>query len=100
MRIFCDIDGTLTKARRGKWGDPNCETICKIKKLIEDGHEGVIWTGGGTRYAKKFCQHHGIKASVMVGKPDLLVDDRKTIRPKSLIDRTVTPEEFLRMEIK
>ncbi len=52
MRFFIDIDNTLTTGR-AMWSEPNLEMIAKVEKLIEQGHEVIIWSTGGTGYARE-----------------------------------------------
>lgn len=101
MRIFVDIDGTLTAKQCPKSAfkvAPRQDIIDKCKKLIEEGHEIVLWSGN-TRYAQKVAKHYGIEASVCVGKPHLIVDNQKRTTARRLKKRVVLPEEFLDMDI-
>ena len=97
MRIYCDIDGTLTTAPRARWGPPNLDTIKKLKDLIKDGHQVILWSGGGSRYAKKFAKHYEIKAEVANGKPHIIIDDNPDIKPKKRMP-VISPTEFLSHE--
>ena len=102
MRIFVDVDGTLTTEQRIKsvfrspWRQ---DVIDKIKKLIEEGHEIVLWTGN-TKYAEQAAKEMGIEAAVCVGKPQLIVDNEDRRWGRRLKNRMVTPEAFLEMEIE
>jgi hydroxymethylpyrimidine pyrophosphatase-like HAD family hydrolase len=78
--IFVDIDGTLTEHPMAPWGLPRVDVINKIKSLIAEGHEIVLWSAGGTQYAKDFAERYGIKPLVCVGKPRLAIDDKSDIR--------------------
>ena len=81
MKIYCDIDGTLTDEPFKKWGKPKQERIDKLKQLIQEGHQVILWSGGGTRYARQFAKKYGIRATAAVGKPDVIIDDNPKIRP-------------------
>jgi len=101
MRIFVDVDGTLTDEQRAKSvfkSGRREDVIAKVKKLISEGHEIVLWTGN-TKYAKQAAEELGIDAAVCVGKPDLLVDNQAGTWSRRLRKRMRTPEEFLEMEI-
>jgi len=93
MRIFCDIDGTLTDNPQKRWGNPRPEMIAKINDLIEKGNKVILWSAGGTCYAKAFAKSHGIKAIACLAKPDIMVDDKKTIRTRGI--PIMSPDEFL-----
>lgn len=90
--IFVDIDGTLTDSPE-QGGKPIPERIEKLKKLISDGKEVVLWTGGGSAYAKKFAQDHGIVGAVCISKPVTLVDDNPNVRPLGRI-QVLDPATF------
>lgn len=91
--LFIDIDGTLTDSPE-YGGKPLIDRIKKIKYLISQGHEIVIWSGNGTAYAKKFAQDNDIVGTVCcIAKPTLLVDDNPTIRPLGRI-KVVDPTTF------
>jgi len=102
MRIFVDVDGTLTTEQRARSidkSDPRQDVIDKVKKLQAEGHEIVLWTGS-TEYAKRAAEVLGIDADVCVGKPHLLVDNEAGTWARRLRKRMRTPEEFLEMEIE
>jgi hypothetical protein len=92
LPLYVDIDGTLTDLPT-KGGNVIDDRITKVKRLIEAGQEVVIWSGGGTSYAKKFAQDHGLNGVVCIGKPDTVVDDNPTIRPSGRM-AIRTPTEF------
>ena len=55
MRIFVDVDGTLTKEQRSNSiikSEHRQDVILKVKQLQAQGHEIIIWSGS-TQYAKK-----------------------------------------------
>lgn len=100
MRIFVDVDGTLTKEQRGNsivksehWN----EVIEKVKKLQKEGHEIIIWSGS-TSYAKKVAEILGIDAVACVGKPEMIIDNEKKRWGRRLKNRVILPEEFLAMD--
>ena len=100
LPIFIDIDGTLTHSQTGdpnrekQNGKPNFEMIEKVKNLINRKVEVVVWSGGGTKYAKDFCEKHEIYPLAVIGKPRICVDDNPTIRPKERI-KILSPKDFL-----
>ncbi len=96
MRIFIDIDGTCTDSPNKWWGNPRTEVIEKIKKLIDEGHRVVLWSVGGTKYAKEFAKKHGFKPFACIGKPDVMIDDKPTIRSRPI--PILNPEEFIKKE--
>lgn len=78
MRIFVDVDGTLTKEQRPnsiEKSDHWDEVIQKIKYLQNLGHEIIIWSGS-TQYAKKVSKILNIEC-ISIGKPDLIIDNQK-----------------------
>ena len=101
MRIFVDVDGTLTKEQRSNsitkskhWD----EVIQKVKILKEQGHEIIIWSGS-TSYAQKVSKILSIDC-IAVGKPDLIIDNQKRTWGRRLKNRTILPEEFLAMNFE
>lgn len=101
MRIFVDVDGTLTQkqcARSAFKVPPRQDVLDKVRKLIAEGHEVILWTGN-TEYAERVAKHYGLDVTA-IGKPQLIVDNQVKRWGNRLKDRTVTPEAFLEMEIK
>lgn len=88
MRFFIDIDNTLTTGRQ-MWSSPNAKMMAKVKALIDAGHEVIIWSTGGTVYAKDFCEYHDLKPCTALGKPNFVVDDNPKFH-KTII----SPKEF------
>jgi hydroxymethylpyrimidine pyrophosphatase-like HAD family hydrolase len=104
MRIFVDVDGTLTVRRGGKtFFNPDIEKneklISKVKKLFDEGHTIVIWTGGGTKYARKVADylltHYQIRATAAVGKPHMIIDDETVKWGRRLKRRMVSVDDFV-----
>ncbi len=91
--IYIDIDGTLTNNPTTTWGKVLQERIKKIKCLVAENTQVVVWSGNGTQYAKAFCEKHGIEGVVALGKPEYIVDDNPDIRPKERMP-VLTPFEF------
>lgn len=98
MRIFVDVDGTLTQKQCVKSAfryPPRQDVIDKVKKLASEGHEIVIFTGNAV-YAKQVAELYGIPAKEFVAKPKLFVDNQQ----RRLQRRVVLPEQFLTMDIQ
>ena len=101
MRIFVDVDGTLTTKQCGRSAfkvPPRKDVVDKCKKLIKEGHEIIIWTGN-TQYAKNVAKLYGINAIACIGKPHLIIDNQKRTWGRKLKQRTILPEEFINMNI-
>jgi len=81
MRIFVDIDGTLTRDGEKANGKPWYENIDKIRNLIANGNDVTIWSAMGEEYVRLFCDEHNLKPRYMLGKPNIIIDDCPTIRP-------------------
>lgn len=82
LPIFIDIDGTLTTTPDKAWGPVIAYRIDKIQRLVEEGHEVVLWSAGGSGYAKSFARRVGLGDLVTcIGKPRCIVDDTPYIRP-------------------
>jgi len=93
--IFVDIDGTLTNRPDGPGGVVYVERVERLKHLVERGIEIVLWSGGGTAYAREFAAAQGLVGVMCVGKPCLIVDDNRRIRsPRKLL--IVGPHRFFR----
>lgn len=87
MRIFFDIDGTLTKTKDGdyKSAKPIKTRIKRVNKLFESGHNITIWTARGALsginwlpFTKDQLDSWGVKYHQLLPKPyfDLAVDDK------------------------
>jgi hydroxymethylpyrimidine pyrophosphatase-like HAD family hydrolase len=102
MRIFVDVDGTLTKEQRANSLDKSDwwpEMIEKVNSLADEGHEIILWTGN-TKYARRVAREMGINASACVGKPEMLVDNEARRWSRRIRRRFVTPEEFLEYDFE
>ena len=84
MRIFRDIDGTLTDNPDGL-GNVFDDRLAKLQALIRQGHEVVVWSANGKEYARTFCDANGLSPVVALGKPDLVIDDKPTFRKAGLM---------------
>lgn len=82
--IYCDVDGTLTEAPESRWGKPRLDVIGRIKDAIGEGDVVVLWSGAGAEYAEAFAERYGIKARACLSKPDLLIDDVPSLRPRGI----------------
>lgn len=91
--LFIDIDGTLTMNPVVPWGAPRMDRIAKVKELILAGWQVVLWSGGGTSYARAFAEKYGLASTIAIGKPEMMIDDNPTIRPAGRMVR-VAPDEF------
>ncbi|MEK6832798.1 MAG: hypothetical protein AABY32_02030 [Nanoarchaeota archaeon] len=101
MRIYVDIDGTLTNIVEGKPvnAPPRQDVIDKVKALIELGHVVVLWSGKGARHAKKVAKLYNIKAVACLRKPHLIIIDDEVEQMKRRLPKAViSPEDFLAMD--
>lgn len=80
MRIFVDIDGTLTDTPEAPYGKANEKRLAHVRGLIAAGHTVVLWSAMGGEYADKFATTHRLKVAAAIGKPDVFIDDNPTIR--------------------
>lgn len=72
--IAFDVDGTLIDGS----GDPRHEVIDLFRAFQALGHDMVIWSGGGTDYAKLCARRLGLRCIVQpkfVTAVDIAVDD-------------------------
>jgi len=90
-RYYIDIDGTLTDLE-DRGGNPIEYRIDYVRRLSQK-HEVVLWSGGGSKYARSFAKKHRLLSVICVGKPDVIVDDRETIRPEGKM-RMLSPVTF------
>lgn len=63
MIIAVDFDGILCQDEFPNIGSPNYEVITLVRKLIEQGHEVVLWTtrnGAELAAAKEWCKMMGL----------------------------------------
>lgn len=107
MRIYVDVDGTLTKKQTGrsffkKHVGLREEVIAKVKEYSDAGHEIIIWTGN-TGYAERVAtalRERGIIVSGAVGKPHMMIDNEVGRWTKRLRRRMVDVEDFLGREVE
>ncbi len=97
MRYYFDIDGTLTDEPENKWGNPNINRIAKVKDIISNGHDVLIWSGNGTEYAQEFCKKYNINPMCAIGKPDVYFDDKKDIRAVGKM-AYMTPDDIINFD--
>lgn len=92
LPLYFDIDGTLTDSPvRG--GKPLADRIAEVRRLIDQKVPVVLWSGGGTDYARAFADQHGLSPLACLGKPMACIDDNPTIRPSERM-RIIAPEDF------
>jgi hydroxymethylpyrimidine pyrophosphatase-like HAD family hydrolase len=97
VRIFVDVDGTLTTQQRGNSiakSPVRKDVVKKVKRLAAEGHEIIIWSGD-TAYAKRVAELLQIPHVAAVGKPDLIIDNEDVKWGGRLRRRMMTPEAFL-----
>ncbi|MEK6833198.1 MAG: hypothetical protein AABY32_04055 [Nanoarchaeota archaeon] len=100
MRIFVDIDGTLTEKQTCSSAfkvPPRADVVEKVKELIAAGHEVILWSGNA-KYAEKVAKLYNIKAFACLGKPQLIIDNQDRKLKRVLKRAVVTPEVFLLMD--
>lgn len=94
MRIFIDIDGTLTTDGNHAWGPVRPRALERVRELMAAGHEVFLWSARGEQYAFDFARKNRLLAGAQfLGKPDIYVDDHKEIRAASHM-RHVDPDTF------
>jgi hydroxymethylpyrimidine pyrophosphatase-like HAD family hydrolase len=105
MRIYVDVDGTLTNKQTGrsffkKEIGLREDVIQKVKTFYEQGHEIIIWTGN-TEYAKRVAlyllNNYGIKAIAAIGKPEMIIDNEVRKFARRLKKRIMLPEDFVKL---
>lgn len=79
--IFIDIDGTLTTKPFQMWGPVIDERLDAVRRILHAGHQVVLWSGGGTAYARQFAHYHKLEGVIPMGKPEFCIDDNPDIRP-------------------
>lgn len=75
MRIFVDIDGTITTTPGSGWGPIRQDVLERVRQAIKDGHEVVVWSARGRDYVQEFCAKYKLRPTACISKPDVLVDD-------------------------
>ena len=60
MKIAFDIDGTL----QGQFRTVNWVHNA-LRRYAEDGHDIIVWSGGGIDYAKRYVETHKLPARVI-----------------------------------
>lgn len=87
MKIAFDIDGTLDAG-----GSPNKWVHGELLKFEEQGHEIIVWSGGGVDYAKRYVNRHNLPARVVIKcseDVDIAFDDVATNLPNAGLTITV-----------
>jgi len=92
MRIFCDVDGTLTD-KKSRGGNPLKKNVDKLRKLIQEGHEVIIWSKTGQAYVEKFCKDNELKPKYCLSKPDYFIDDHPRMGKTPILK----PEEIFKL---
>jgi len=68
MLIAVDFDGTLCKHKYPDIGEPNTKLIDKLKELINQKHQLILWTcrnGVLLDEAVGWCKEQGLKLSAV-----------------------------------
>lgn len=79
LPIYIDIDGTLTDKPSGG-GEAIKSQVDIVARLIESGNSIVLWSAGGSDYAKGFAEENGLEVDAAIGKPEYCIDDMKAIK--------------------
>ena len=93
--IYIDIDGTLTDQPVQPWGNALASRLARVRELVAEGRQVVIWSGGGTVYAKAFCKQYGLEGVTAIGKPEAIVDDNPLLRPTGRMS-IIAPDEYFK----
>lgn len=94
MRIYIDIDGTLTTDGSHAHGPVRHRAIDRTRELIAAEHEVFIWSGRGSMYAMEFSHKNNLfLAAGYLGKPDIYIDDHKEMRDPGHM-RYIDPDTF------
>ena len=62
LTIAFDVDGTLIDED----SRPIYRTVDLLRHFVEDGHDVIIWSGGGIEYAETFARKLGFEDLVRV----------------------------------
>lgn len=65
-RIAFDVDDTLIKHEPGKESCPDYGIISVLKWFVNNGHQVLVWSGGGVDYASMWVRKLGIQDIVTV----------------------------------
>ena len=98
--IYVDIDGTISnhQSMQGwKTHGINQSVLSKVKRLITEGKEIVIWSGS-TQYATAFCKEFGINPVASIGKPSFLVDNEIDLLLSRLKKNIMSPNDFIKRD--
>lgn len=61
MKIAFDIDGTLqTKYKQVAW------LHRELRKFKEEGHDVIVWSGGGQDYANQYVERNNLPARTAI----------------------------------
>jgi len=94
MTIYCDLDGTLTRRQDTPKPWPVWqENVDALKKLIEEGHNVIIWSCRGRGAAWVFAAKHRLAATCL-RKPDVCFDDEPSLHDNPHVMKPVPPIEI------
>jgi phosphoserine phosphatase len=80
MKIAFDVDGTLTD---------HAWLHRELRKFAEEGHDVIVWSGGGVPYAEWYVQRNNLPARIAI-KCSEAVDIAFDDATESLAGATVT----------
>lgn len=61
MKIAFDIDGTLQgQFKKVSW------LHRELQKFAEQGHDVIVWSGGGEEYAKRYVESNNLPARTTI----------------------------------
>lgn len=68
QKIAFDIDGTLETYDNG----PRLWLHENARKFAQQGHDVIVWSGGGVPYAENYVKKHGLPARVCMKAGELV----------------------------
>lgn len=68
LKVAFDVDDTLvvpSVATMGEGDRPNMDTISLFRWFERQGHNMIIWSGGGVDYARGWAERLGLNAEIL-----------------------------------
>ena len=94
MIFMVDVDGTLTTTPNDPWGRLRTDVLGVVRSWIARGDTVVLWSARGKVYCEEFARLHGLTPTLCIGKPDVIVDDKPSLRDNGQLE-ILAPERVV-----
>lgn len=74
MKVAFDCDDTLVLGGEHGRAIPNHNVIDLLRWFVRNGHDVIVWSGGGIEYAENWVEKFGLEGVRVLAKAAIIVD--------------------------